>query len=103
MLLVATAKQGHCNKQKKTQCEIQHKKETNATKKYYLLQQQTKATITELAETLATVVSLKSRSKSWGEGGGGKLRSKKGGGSRGGTTYLIAAATVVVLVSGEGS
>ena len=45
----------------------------------------------ELAETLATAASLRSR-----EGGGGGLRS------RGGPTYLVEAA-VVVLVSGGGT
>jgi hypothetical protein len=51
------------------------KKETNATKKNCLLQQQTKTTVTELAGILAIAASLRSRSR----GGGGELRS----------TYLV--------------
>jgi hypothetical protein len=45
---------------------MQHQKtikETNATKKYYLLQHQNKATATELVGTLATVMSLRSKSR----------------------------------------
>jgi hypothetical protein len=41
-LLVATSEQGYCN----ARCNIRNKKETNVTKKYYLLQQLNKASAT---------------------------------------------------------
>jgi hypothetical protein len=55
---------------------MKHKK-TNATKKYCLLKPQNKPTATEFAGTLATMTSLRSKSKGVG---GGLEREGEGGG-----------------------